>query len=553
MSLRSKGPYVDRFAKNSSESVNALRDIFYERHGFVARPDIPDYGCDFMVEVVKDDIAKNWRFPVQLKSIEIPNLVDSGQFISYNFELSRLGYLLDHKPEVGMVVFYSLQHKTLYYDYADRIYFRLKDLHADDEWENQDSANIRIPVHNVLSKDSIPDIHRNLCSVFANFSEMYDMLAAQHNLPSIHKSATKEKDQSIQEKALKGLKEFGLAFLEDGDISILLDMISVLPTASITSDPKLSIVSGMAYHEAGMYIDAEYFLDKGLLNQEIDEELQGSAQWTKLKNDYMRGKVDRTNFTEKLKDLRETLGTNEYNLLIIDLNLAFHEIMGNHAQDELPVSFEDSFDRTKQMINNISASNKQKNFLHIMNLTNLSIFSQRANERNLFMIETLLKDVRSLPMEVRIQFVKDFDRLNSKFRQNCLAIYKEAKEEGDSFTQAEALSVLATNSLMINIESFKKRYTHSEVLEETTTATNQNINYHLTAFNCYIDANYFDRAYRQLCNALEWLYIAEFKKLKINADKRILETHLKKMEKDFQFTPYEFQSLKIIKDIQSSS
>ncbi|WP_308199579.1 DUF4365 domain-containing protein [Chitinophaga sedimenti] len=132
--------------------------------------------------------------------------------MSYNFELSRLGYLMEYKPVVGMVVFYSVPDGKLYYDYVDNIYFRLKDAHEDDSWEQQDSVNIRIPVKNELTHQSVQQIHAYMRKTFTNFNDMYARHAYDHGLPIARTGLEKTTylpPQNIPERALR---QYGMYF-----------------------------------------------------------------------------------------------------------------------------------------------------------------------------------------------------------------------------------------------------------------------------------------------------------------------------------------------------
>src|SRR6202012_3789351 len=88
-------PKIDRPAVNSDQSTNALRNVLNPASGFVLRPDVPDLGCDFDVELIGEkENASNSRFPIQLKSVEETTVIQDGRFISYSFKTSRLGYLI---------------------------------------------------------------------------------------------------------------------------------------------------------------------------------------------------------------------------------------------------------------------------------------------------------------------------------------------------------------------------------------------------------------------------------------------------------------------------
>ena len=113
-------PNVDTYSKNADKSETKLRELLSQENNFICRQDVPDKGCDFDVELINNDRALNWRFPIQIKSMEKLNLINNNQFISYSFETSRLGYLLRRPISGGLIVFYSLQENKCFYEYADR-------------------------------------------------------------------------------------------------------------------------------------------------------------------------------------------------------------------------------------------------------------------------------------------------------------------------------------------------------------------------------------------------------------------------------------------------
>lgn len=108
----SDNPIIDQYSRNSEESELNLRKFLNQNSGFICRPDVPDMGCDFDVELIKGG-SSNWRFPIQLKSIEAPEIINDGKFISYSFKTSRLGYLMRRIPAMGMVVLYSVEQQNV--------------------------------------------------------------------------------------------------------------------------------------------------------------------------------------------------------------------------------------------------------------------------------------------------------------------------------------------------------------------------------------------------------------------------------------------------------
>ena len=62
-------PLIDNSAKHSETSERRLKDVLNSESGFICRSEIPDKGCDFLVELILNDKNSSaWRFPIQLKS-----------------------------------------------------------------------------------------------------------------------------------------------------------------------------------------------------------------------------------------------------------------------------------------------------------------------------------------------------------------------------------------------------------------------------------------------------------------------------------------------------
>src|SRR5215216_1881766 len=151
-----KLPQIDQSAVNSAESIRKLMDHMNEGSGFIMRLEVPDKGCDYDVELIKNqrDVS-NWRFALQLKSIANPKFIKDGEFLSYSFETDRLGYLIRRLPAMGIVVLYDVDTERIYFDYVDEIYNRVRVEKGSEDWKQQDSVSIHIPVANEMTVQTI--------------------------------------------------------------------------------------------------------------------------------------------------------------------------------------------------------------------------------------------------------------------------------------------------------------------------------------------------------------------------------------------------------------
>ena len=164
-------PNIDDYSKNCEDSVLAVKNLLRQKNGFICRTVNPDFGIDEDVELnlynevtKKHDKASNKHFSLQLKSIDKD---DNDKFITRNgikyiklqFETSRLGYILRRPPAYGVVIIYDVREEKLYYDYGEEIYYRLNDLHGNDEWKNSEKPLIYIPVEIILNEKAVNSIY----------------------------------------------------------------------------------------------------------------------------------------------------------------------------------------------------------------------------------------------------------------------------------------------------------------------------------------------------------------------------------------------------------
>jgi len=75
-------PIIDPHSLNSELSEIAVKNILNQSTGFIYRPDIPDKGCDFDLELIIEGVdATNRRFGIQIKSVETLPLLSDGKII----------------------------------------------------------------------------------------------------------------------------------------------------------------------------------------------------------------------------------------------------------------------------------------------------------------------------------------------------------------------------------------------------------------------------------------------------------------------------------------
>lgn len=128
--------------------------------GWVARPETPDYGIDYIVQVFdpksladRDDmfaatIPSGERFAVQLKGIENPKGDD--KFVKFRLETNPLQYYVDIERLPVVLVVVDVRRQEAFWlfvqEYAD-------DWLADSDWRSQETITVNIPRANRLVCD----------------------------------------------------------------------------------------------------------------------------------------------------------------------------------------------------------------------------------------------------------------------------------------------------------------------------------------------------------------------------------------------------------------
>jgi len=97
-------PQIDLASKNDDEAKTKFSELFGQHAGFISRSKIRDKCCDYQIELIHESKnATHWHFGVQLKSIESPDLIDNGEFISYPILTSRLQSFVLKNKKSGLI------------------------------------------------------------------------------------------------------------------------------------------------------------------------------------------------------------------------------------------------------------------------------------------------------------------------------------------------------------------------------------------------------------------------------------------------------------------
>lgn len=294
-------PEVDRYSENEDKSNSYFRLHFSQKNGFLAsKPE--DKGCDFIVELTRNRSSTNWRFPVQIKSIEDPSFIENGTIISYSFEVSRLRYMLEPVPPVGLIILYWPKNNTLYYDYAEAIYTRLLEKRDGNmAWKSQEMVNIHIPLANVVDDRTLSQIHSQMIMRHQNSSGRSPSLypKVSDSIPTIA-VPHEPKSATVSAELLRGK---GMEMYYNNEIPKLGRLLDQTPVKLLREDSRLSLLAGITYLAMGMPVDASFFLEKALNNKTITAEDHEHAEWMKLYLDSYLGKISLQEHNQQVKCL----------------------------------------------------------------------------------------------------------------------------------------------------------------------------------------------------------------------------------------------------------
>jgi len=525
-------PKVDRNSINSDKSVIALQQILNQSAGFILRTDVPDFGCDFDVELISESkSAMNTRFPLQLKSIENITLTKENKFISYQFKTSRLGYLLRRLPAYGIIVIYDVKNKLLYYDYADEIYLRLVEERENEEWKNNEHVNILIPIDNVLDNKSAELLHKKFMFRFNQGERMQLSHGVKYGLPSINFQKKEGYDFNNLEDIKGALNESGMALLFHFDLQIVYTLISQIPVAQIVLDKKLCIIALITYAEAGKYAESIYYIERIRKRFELTEEDSQIIDFVEIKNKLGLGDLSPSEYIEKGKKMLPDLSGS--NLIVLKINMLFFQLSAIRFLEEMPLGFGDEIQNLFVEIEESANNDIQKEYLKLWNGENLLLWI--AHFRNESFGELQLRNAMNspLPLEVRVEKVKSLSQIHGMFYNFLDSIDKKALEWKNDLLRAHLINLNLKFEISFQISQITNRV---EIPEKQNDLFLNKMELSMYAFKIFLENNHFLNAYLSLLYHIELLYISRQRYNLI--DKYDLEDLLKtksEMEREFEF------------------
>jgi|GEM_PF-862606 len=533
-------PQIDGPSINSDLSAVKLRTYLNQFSGFIAREDVPDKGCDFDIELILDNKdVSNWRFALQLKSVQTLKTVEDGKYVSYPFETSRLGYLMRRIPGMGILALYSVEQDRIFYELVENIYQRISNERNGDQWKEQDSINVKLPIGNVLDKNSTAALHTIFTNRFQNAALMFQSHAANYNLPAVDIGVNIDEDLNSTEGIIQALKKNGIALMSTYDIQIVYSLITKLSMQDINTSKELQIIAALAYCEAGNHVEAGYYFDK--LGKRTDIELleQPMIGFSKHKNDFALGKINFKQFTEQCEKLFSP-DKSSLNDIVLNINLHYAQLLTLKPLVEIPTELFDAIVDNFQKIEKAEGDSKVKALLKIWNADNFSLLI--GHSRSKAFSKTKLAEAMNMPLsteergiEVRRQIT--MERLLDGWLEK---LKLQADETSDDLLHANIILTLSRHRLSLELDLIAFHVNPSIPDAEIRSQMNHYVEQSKIGFQILNNEKRYKEAYQSLCNAIEFITLAtEYYCLNEVFQLDDLQLIQKQLELELDFPPYQ--------------
>jgi len=500
-------PKVDRSAENSENSILRLKSLLNLQSGFILREDVPDYGCDFDAELIIDQgNASNLRFPIQLKSVEKLNTISNGEYISYSFETSRLGYLMRRIPAGGIIVIYSVEQDQCYFDYCDRIYENIMEEKQSKEWFNNAKVNIHIPVANLLDQSAIETLHQTFKNRFAQAAFMQNSMGRKYGLPSVIAEERPQYDFNNPEHVKSFLKDHGMLLLNAHDIHITYSMIERLPITELYGNTDLMLIAAVSYAEMSMHAESKLFTSK-LSKLNLPEDTKHIVRFIETKNDFALGYLDTDKFVQELELLIKT-EINSETKITLEINIINFKLVKKQALGPFPPDILPRINKVFDEIENLPGSSRQKSFLLLWNCENLSFFITRLDSD--FLGDFALRESVNAKVDKteRIAAVKQKSELETKYFSLLKDINKIAVAKSDKVLNAHVFCQDIKYYIFSQIN-----YVSFEIPVHTLPGFQEKLLTKITlaakAHNIFVEQNLPNHGYDALCSLIELVELAE--------------------------------------------
>jgi hypothetical protein len=498
-----QSPKVDNKSKTSEESVLAVKNIFLKKNGFICRDEIPDYGVDLEVELIFDSekVTGN-KFSIQIKSTENIKIISKNDlnYVSLEFETSRLGYLCKKPPTYGLIAIYDDKSKIIYYDFVVDIVNRITVQRENEEWKNQNYININIPISKILNEQEANNIHTRFSNIFNNHYKLLKEHGSKYGIPvfAFNQISNEEKYnfENIDD-TIKFLNKFGIYLINNQYFAYLYQFLSKLSFNEINKSPKLILIAVLTYNEIGMYVEADYYLKKSyafLNNYSKDEQDIIRILESKLK--FIFGIFDYGEYLKNLEKLEKSID-NKINRLFISVFILYIKILTKLKKRE---SIKDLLSDINQLISKTEKIEIDKTRKHLI----IILLADYVYEIgiNLFIKYARLIKIREnlniqSELNKRVNWFNEINELTSKSYKYVYDSYKYSITEKNEFIKAYSLFKMSGFFFRLNFMSIQvnDNYHYSEEDKNQFIEKIRDCN---DAYNIFIKMSLFYEAYHSL-------------------------------------------------------
>jgi len=536
-------PQIDASSEHDDEAKNKFSGVLSQKAGFIPREQIPDKGCDYFVELIEGRSARNWHLGVQLKSIENPSLISNGDFISYPWLTSRLGYMMRNTPIYGLLVIYDFFSQKLYYEYVEKIYLKLMERENDD-WKKNNQVNVHVPVTNVLDASSVATIHEIYLKRFTNLSKMTSDHAASYDLPVLKMNVVSEYDLNKTTDIVEVLRRWGLSSIAVNDLPTIYELVNRLPNSEIVQHKELSILAALTFNEAGKAADSAYYVQRALKRFSLSDGEMLMVHFIRLKNDYSLGAIDTKAFIEECKVLLEKT-EDSGNKVTLRLNILNFELLLVKPLTVVPIALAEEISNLADVIDKMDETTN-KYYLKLWNLENLALFIGLVRAQGLNEMTVLEEFDRPLSMDERRVAAGRIVSMQELFTRELYSVDEYAKQANNILLQAFAILLHTRSKLSLEIDLITfatDPNNHAE--REKWLIHHVELAQH--GFVVFMNNNLLRPAYTLLCLTSElYTIMTEWFNFNIPVIVSNLEENLKILENDLELPPFKSSVLNLI-------
>lgn len=546
----SDNPKSDKFAKNSEKSLIALKNILLQENGFLSRSVSPDFGVDENVELLYFDGkeytgASNKHFAIQLKSVSKKNpyiTIGGRKHIKLQFETSRLGYLLRNPPAFGLIVVFDLNSEKLYFEFAEKIYYNLKDKNNGDGWQSQKLITIHIDLNNILDAKSAKVIYSQMISRHNNATLCFNAFGEHYGIKVYEKQIIENKiDFNNPNILVKELNTKGWGLIQKNEFSIIIFMLNNILQREILSSSNLLAIAATTYCESGNFIDSQYYLKK--YNQKFDskDSHYNSLEFIKYKTDFALGELNHEAYLKALEKIKEQ-AEGKYNQIIIQINLLHIKLLTETKNRNYN---KNTLEDIISIIKNLESSGLNDFMVYTLSSHNIfNIIMYYITYITSTVGDFKLRGSVNLPIYVEeiFEFRKKETLFDQLIKSTLAKIWEYAEENNESYLKASCLQNTVNYFFIKNLNSLMMDVPNLLPLEKSKDDFETKINQAFSAANLYEELGRYKDAYTSLGLAYELTALFYYTEGKIiNNELSVIRDLIKEFSYRHSFNLFESQ------------